>query len=86
MAPGRSPDESGSAPDLSDPFPLDDDVIISEHGPLRHRLPNQHDLDSDDDQAIWNAGAAPWLDLDDLEDAVWPGRAPEDGPRPAPGI
>lgn len=86
MAPGRSPDGAGPTPDESDPFPRDEDVIISERSTLRHRLPNQHDLDSDDDRVIWSAGVAPWPDFDDLEDAASPHRAPENSQRPAPGI
>ena len=86
MAPGRSPNRSASASDESDPFPLDDDVIITERGALRHRLPNQHDLESDDDRVIWGAGATPWPDFDDLEDAASPHRGPDESQRPAPGI
>jgi len=45
---------------------------------VRHRWPNQHDLDSDDDQVIWTEDAAAWADFDDLEDAILPHGAADD--------
>lgn len=64
--------------------PKEDDVIV-EHSALHRRLPNQHDLDIDDDQVLWTEGAARWADFDDMDEAFRPHGAPDDGGDPAAG-
>lgn len=82
MTPHRSADDAGSGPGEPVPPPSDDDRVLFEYSLPRHRLPNQHDLDSDDDEVIWAEGGAPWADFDDLEDAVFPPAGPDDERRP----
>ena len=52
--------------------PDEDDIVLMERSAPHHRLPNQHDLDADDDQVRWTEGAATWADFDDLDDALPP--------------
>lgn len=79
-----APDRAGLSPDAPDPSPREeDDIVLSERGAFHHRLPNQHDLDGDDDQVIRTERAAPWADFDDLEGGMSPHAGTPDDDRPS---